>query len=110
MIKSVRFLLIVSLIAGLFLTALPPSARAEESGSISATATIGLLLVVTGVLGWVAWQTDKEDRADGFSSNALLPLYRSHDDATAIGFMLNQKSNPDQDIALTAGFAVGRRF
>lgn len=110
MIKPVRFFLVVSLVAGLLLTSMPSPARAEDSSSISATATIGLLLVVVGVLGWVAWQTDKEDKADGFSSNTLLPLYRSYDDATAVGFMLNQESSPDQDIALTAGIAVGRRF
>lgn len=110
MFRSARFLLVVALISGLLLASTPASSRAEGSGSINATATIGLLVVVVGVLGWVAWQMDKEDKADGFSSSTLLPLYRSYDDASAIGFLLNEEAAADRDVSFTAGLAVGRRF
>lgn len=112
MSRTCRFIVAVTLVAGLLLASVPSSARAEDDSSsgIDANLTIGLLVVVVGVLGWVAWTIEREDKEDRVQTSALLPLYRSSDDDAAIGFLLNQEPHEEEGVIYTAGLAVGRRF
>lgn len=92
---------------GIFLFA--PARTARTESGVNAVATIGLLLTVVGVLGWVAWQVEKEDKADAFQSRALLP-FGSPDADTAVGLVLDPESRPDGRVIHTAALALGVRF
>ena len=96
------------LVAGLLFASAPAPARAE-SGVLDPNISIAALVVVVGVLGWVAWRMEKEDEADGFQSRAILPLYQPHDDA-AFGFVFDPATREDDRVDYAAGLAIGRRF
>ncbi len=105
-----RFLSIV-LAGSVALALLPATPARAESSTLDPNLTIGLLVVVVGVLGWVAWTIDKEDKADRIQArSALLPLYQSDDDSAAIGLLLDQSSAESDELAFAAGLAIGRRF
>ncbi|MBW7909111.1 MAG: hypothetical protein H3C50_09385 [Kiritimatiellae bacterium] len=100
----------VALAATLAFAALPaPSARAESS-TLDPNLTIGLLVVVVGVFGWVAWTMDKEDKSDPMMGRALLPLYRAEDDSAALGVLLSPSVTESDELAFATGLAIGRRF
>lgn len=88
---------------------LAPSAPARAESGVNAQVTIGLLVVVVGVLGWVAWQMEKEDQADAVDMRALLPITDPHKN-TAFGFVIDQEPRLDDRVIHTAGLAIGRRF
>lgn len=105
-----RSIVVSALIVGLLCAAVPTSARAESSGGLDPNISIGILLVVIGAVGWVAWTIEKEDKAEQIQARAILPVYRSTDDDAAFGFVLDPKSDESHGVVLTAGLAVGRRF
>ena len=86
-----------------------PSARAA-SGVLDQNLTVGLLVVVVGVLGWVAWHMEQEDRADSLQSSALLPLYAAEDRDLAFGLIWRPETRDESRAVYTAGLAGGRRF
>lgn len=100
---------LVAVVVAVALATVSAPGRARAETSINATGTIGLLLVVVGTLGWVAWTMEREDKADRFQSSALVPLYRIGDARAAVGLMLDEREL-DETIAVSAGLAVGRRF
>lgn len=96
------------LLAACFL-GLAPSAPARAQSGVDPVVTIGLLVVVVGVLGWTAWQMEKEDKSDAVQMRALLPITDSRKD-TALGFVIDPESRPDDRTVYTAALAIGRRF
>lgn len=97
----------IALIVCLLGSHAPQPARADSG--VDPVVTIGLLLVVVGVLGWTAWQMEKEDKADAVRMRALLPLTDPAKN-TAFGFVVDPASHPDERVIYTAGLAIGRRF
>ncbi|HMP75896.1 MAG TPA: hypothetical protein PKE12_06340 [Kiritimatiellia bacterium] len=96
------------LVVGLLLASAPAPARAE-SGVLDPNISIAVLVVVVGVLGWVAWRMEKEDEADHFQARAILPLHLPSEDA-AFGFVFDPVTSEDARVEYTAGLAIGRRF
>ncbi len=107
--SRIHNMIAVALVISVLGVSMPVPARAE-SGTIDSNVTIGLLVVVVGVLGWVAWNMERADEEDQFQSRALLPLHVSADESAALGFVLDPEVRGDDDTVFTAGLAIGRRF
>lgn len=106
--RTVSRIVCMALVVALLGLAAPAPARAESSG-INAYGTIGLLLVVVGTLGWVAWSMEREDKAEHYQVSAMLPLYCVDDADTAFGLLLDEREEAGAPV-LSAGLAIGRRF
>ncbi|MCS6771285.1 MAG: hypothetical protein NZ740_04590 [Kiritimatiellae bacterium] len=79
-----------------------------ESG-VNPLVTIGLLVTVVGVLGWTAWQMEREDKEDAINMRAWIPSRRAPD-RSAWGLVLDGNVDPSAAPALLAGVGYGVRF
>lgn len=79
-----------------------PTARAADDGSdstLNANVTIGLLCVVVGILVYVGWQSDREDKEYRASRSKLLPLLA--DEGRQLGFYVDDE--PRGEVMQVAG-------
>ena len=79
-----------------------PPARAADDGSdstLNANVTIGILCVVVGILVYVGWQSDREDKEYRATTSKLLPLLA--DEGRQLGFYVDDE--PQGEILQVAG-------
>lgn len=105
-IRSVSCALALSLVTAL---GAPVPARAGEDDTLNTEITIGALVVVVGILVWVGWKMDEEDRQLRAQPQRLLPLLADEDRALGV-YLDDPVSGPEGDFDVSAGLAFRADF
>lgn len=85
------------------------AAYGDDEDGINKTLTIGLLVVVVGVLVYVGWKMDQADKELKTEDSRLLPLLAANDDSR-IGLYFDNASADADALDLTAGLAYRTEF